>query len=490
MIKKSGNIVRHTAAELRATEKRGDVKTNWKAAAKTPPPSGRDPDDAMEEIDCATTKLPKPRRTSGDDIEVKILNRVLAAYRIQIVKETFNGVKLQEINADIDDASLRKALVKLVRDRKIDVISSATQLNPHIKRLPAPSVVRQLETLDVTEKYHTCLYPTPLTIQETFDLSFLDDKPFSLALAEGSEQLKPEFFELGVLDRYQLDPRYLFQFSEYAGQISILSDSDKTGPTLERDQISIQTFGLGIDNADDAVVCVFLRYLSNLTPEHQRHWQTHLSSKPALMHENYYKPSLLGEFWENNSAIAAIRFSVNSINKICDAIWGKALFLNEVPSEVHYNLSPFMRATKADFLSFAHELDKLISENLNPSFFDDKVDAFRMINHPDGTMERVNKGTLARLDEWLCDGTLSAEDVEKLRNEIIRPLRRVRQERQSAAHKIIKNEFDKRFTYLKRELLLDAAFALGNIFFILSRNSLAPTIRVPKWFEEGRIEVF
>jgi hypothetical protein len=27
-----------------------------------------------------------------------------------------------------------------------------------------------------------------------------------------------------------------------------------------------------------------------------------------------------------------------------------------VPADVHYNLSPFMRATKADYLSFAHEL--------------------------------------------------------------------------------------------------------------------------------------
>jgi hypothetical protein len=282
----------------------------------------------------------------------------------------------------------------------------------------------------------------------------------------------------------------LFNFSEYAGQLSIALESEKTGPTPERDQVSIQTFGLSIDNADDAVVCVFLRYLSSLTPEHQRHWETHLSAKPALMHENYYKPSFLGEFWENNSAISAIRFSVSSINAICNEIWEQPLFLNEVPSDVHYNLSPFMRPTKSDYLSFVHELDKLVSENLNPSFFDDKVQAFRVVNHSDGTMERVNKGTLTRLDEWLIDESLTTEDAAELRNQIIKPLRRVRHERQPAAHTIIKNEFDKRFTHLKRELLLDVAFALGNIFFILSKSRGAPTIRAPRWFEEGRIEVF
>ncbi len=43
-------------------EKRGEVKTDWKAAPKKPLPSGRDPDDAMEEIDWLTMVLPKPRR--------------------------------------------------------------------------------------------------------------------------------------------------------------------------------------------------------------------------------------------------------------------------------------------------------------------------------------------------------------------------------------------------------------------------------------------
>jgi hypothetical protein len=42
--------------------KRGEIKSDWKTAAKKPLPSGRDPDDAMEEIDWLTTALPKRRR--------------------------------------------------------------------------------------------------------------------------------------------------------------------------------------------------------------------------------------------------------------------------------------------------------------------------------------------------------------------------------------------------------------------------------------------
>src|SRR6476646_4182544 len=62
MSRKSRNIVRRTAAELRATRKRGESKSDWKAAARNPLPSGRDPDDAMEEIDWLTTELPASQR--------------------------------------------------------------------------------------------------------------------------------------------------------------------------------------------------------------------------------------------------------------------------------------------------------------------------------------------------------------------------------------------------------------------------------------------
>src|SRR3954471_15929438 len=98
------------------------------------------------------------------------------------------------------------------------------------------------------------------------------------------------------------------------------------------------------------------------------------------MHINFYKPSYLGEFYENNSAIAAIRLSIDSINSVCKAAWGKKLFNNSAPEEAHHNLSPFMRPTKADYLSFAHELDKLLSDNINLLFFDGKVERYSIMN--------------------------------------------------------------------------------------------------------------
>ncbi len=61
MSRKSGSTVKRTAADLRAMQKRGEIKTDWKAAAKKQLADRRDADDAMEEIDWVTTELPKPR---------------------------------------------------------------------------------------------------------------------------------------------------------------------------------------------------------------------------------------------------------------------------------------------------------------------------------------------------------------------------------------------------------------------------------------------
>jgi uncharacterized protein (DUF4415 family) len=81
MGKKSKSIVKHTVAKLPAMEKRSEAKTNWKAAAKRPLPSGRDPDDAMEMIDWVTTKLPMPRR--NEHMALRIDADVLDWFRTQ-----------------------------------------------------------------------------------------------------------------------------------------------------------------------------------------------------------------------------------------------------------------------------------------------------------------------------------------------------------------------------------------------------------------------
>ena len=73
--------MKRSTGELRSMEKRGEIKSDWKAAAKKPLPSGRDPDDAMEEIDWVTTELPMPRRKGH--MTLRIDSDVLSWFRSQ-----------------------------------------------------------------------------------------------------------------------------------------------------------------------------------------------------------------------------------------------------------------------------------------------------------------------------------------------------------------------------------------------------------------------
>ena len=61
MSRKFENIVTYTSAELEGMIARGETKSDWVKAASVPLPDGSDPDDAMEEIEWATTQLPMPR---------------------------------------------------------------------------------------------------------------------------------------------------------------------------------------------------------------------------------------------------------------------------------------------------------------------------------------------------------------------------------------------------------------------------------------------
>jgi uncharacterized protein (DUF4415 family) len=62
MREKSEDIVTYTGDELKVTRDRGEARSDFAKAAAHPLPDGSEPDDAMEEVDWATTELPMPRR--------------------------------------------------------------------------------------------------------------------------------------------------------------------------------------------------------------------------------------------------------------------------------------------------------------------------------------------------------------------------------------------------------------------------------------------
>ena len=70
MPRKKENIERHSAAELQAMKAAGKTRSDWKAAARKPVPDGSDPDDAVEQIEWATTELPMPNRKEHTNLRI------------------------------------------------------------------------------------------------------------------------------------------------------------------------------------------------------------------------------------------------------------------------------------------------------------------------------------------------------------------------------------------------------------------------------------
>jgi uncharacterized protein (DUF4415 family) len=64
MATKRKRIVRYTDKQLKTMRAAGKVGSDWRRAAKTAVPSGRNPDDAIGPVDIkwALTELPLPRR--------------------------------------------------------------------------------------------------------------------------------------------------------------------------------------------------------------------------------------------------------------------------------------------------------------------------------------------------------------------------------------------------------------------------------------------
>ena len=410
-----------------------------------------------------------------------LLEAVVAIWADNVRQERFNGVRLEQLRLSIPDHEIRELIFVLIGARKLDCLAPPI-LNPHIKRFPAPDVETQLGYLDVAEKYHTVLYPTREVIEKFVDLTFLNSKPFSRRLAEAAPQLEPLFFEVAVLDRYRLDPRYSFHFNGYTGHMS--ARDSECDQMAERDRVFVESFGLGLDGQRHPVVAVFLRYLAYLNAGHQQYWNSYLVNRRAAIHPNYYKPSILGEFWTNNGALAALALEIRKLNELTKAIWGRPLFRLDVPGEPHYALTPFMKPTRAELLTFAHELDKLISENL------DKGAITQMLADAGVTLDEKagNAGTLKLLETFLFSGLIKWEDELDACAEIMGPLRRLRKLRQEPAHSVVTNKYDPEVYDQRRRLLGDVVFALGSVLMVLKKHPKAPKIDLPDWFTDAKIE--
>lgn len=422
-------------------------------------------------------------------MEEKTLKKIVDFY---LASDDFNGIHVRTLQEglEIDDQELIDILINLIFQQKISVIFGNIFSNPHIKSFQDLDTQEQIKKLKQEGIGYDCIYPSKAVIEKEFNVERYNDRPFTKRLLLGEGQLQPTFFEPDVLEKYLSDPRYSFSFYDYWGKISIASEFYDSENVDKKDKILLQTFGLGYDENGKRVVVVFLRYLNDLSAEHQQVWSTYIVPRKCKMVDHYYKSSFLAEFPDHISIYSAFLQEQVVINDLV-VLMGKAFFFRttykkDYPKEFSF----FLRPTLKNYNSFVLLLDKLISENINKNFFQEDLDLEEKIPRGNNEIEVRQKGTLTLLEEWLNKKLrYPGQSIkEKEIAELINPLKEVRKLRQKPAHSINEDNYDEKYNDLQRDLISKAYSSIRMLRLVFAKHPKTTSYTgIPKLLLEGKI---
>jgi hypothetical protein len=413
---------------------------------------------------------------------------------VEIIYEHFaqsrdlNGVSLPRLarRLKVGPETIKRRLRRLLEEGKITLAFESNSVNPHIKRLPDLPIEAQISKMENEEASGICAYPSASVATARVGGAF-SDRPYTRQLAMAEPQLRPVFFDLPVLERYFRDPRYRCFFGDSQGYIGIGDQAYASEETQECDKISIQTFGIGYTPKRHRVVVVFLRYLSDLSAEHQRYWSAHEVNEECTMNSDYERATIWGMWPENFSAYAAFIQEQVEINKLCELIGKPHLFKQTYEDYQRPILfCSMLRPTQACFDDFVHLLDKMISDNIDKGFFCGDIPTEEENVRKDGSVEVRQLGTLTLLERWL-KRHYRTRDGEDVSAETVAPFKRIRKSRQPVAHVIRKDEYDLSLPEKQDELLEEIKNGLTRLRWVLSSHPDACSHRPPEWLDSGRI---
>lgn len=438
-----------------------------------------------------------------------ILNEITNFY---LNSRDFNGISIEDLYKKtlLSEDKFKFEIVALIKSRKIDLIYEGDIPNPHIKPFPAPEVTKQLEKLNqfkiddhikeseasaetfgegeikisFVQGIGCCVYPSPDHLKNKVDWKKYVSRPFTLRLAMGEWQLRPYFFELGILAIYRNDPRYTYRTDDITGSISYV-DEKLLNPS---DQIFIEHFGFGFGDGGIRAVAVLLTDLAKLTPEHQQIWK-------AKMLGGYYKyrlhpefrRSILGNFYEKESIFSAFLKELEVIKEMSEKISGISLInkifdYDEKPENFGFLILPTLR----EFELFCHTLDRMMSDNLNKEFFKDKIIESDLSEGE--TMEKIDNQFIRKLEIWISKTVRFSDHGPK--DEMFKTFREIRGLRSKPAHSHFKNEWDLRFYEDQKKLIKQAYTAIRTLRLILANHKLTKSVEVPEWLFKGEIRTF
>lgn len=438
-----------------------------------------------------------------------ILNKITEHY---LKSRDFNGISLEDLykTASLSENKFKEEIIALIKHRMIDLIYEGDIPNPHIKPFPAPAVDKQIEKLnqykiddhikqseasaetfgegDIKISYvqgiGCCVYPAPEHLKNKVDWKKYVSRPFTLRLAMGEWQLRPYFFELGILAIYRNDPRYKYHTDDITGSISYVDEKLLNAS----DQIFIEHFGFGFGDGGVRAVAVLLTDLAKLTPEHQQIWK-------AKMLGGYYKyrlhpefrRSILGDFYEKESIFSAFLKELEVIKEMSEKISSISLInktfeYDEKPENFGFLILPTLR----EYELFCHTLDRMMSDNLNKEFFKDKISESDL--SAGETMEKIDNQLIRKLEIWINKTVRFSDHGPK--DEMFKAFREIRGLRSKPAHYHFKNEWNLKFYEDQKKLIKQAYTAIRTLRLILANHRNTKSVEVPDWLFKGEIRTF
>lgn len=428
-----------------------------------------------------------------EDAEMTTREGIKALLKEQIAQRyldsaDFNGTDAALLSSALKDYDVNtdEVIAELVREGSVYANFGHQMVNPHIMGFSHESAEKNIAELERRGgPIGAILYPTRQTLAEMRAGDHYTSAPYSAALALGAGQLDAVFFRADVLARYREDPRYDYTL-DIGGEIRA-----REGTPLDT---FLTTFSIGFhaDPAEDEIVVgVPLRYLHDLSPSEQSYWKSfEHGHQNWVLHPDWVRPHLLGEFPERLSPYTAMLEEMQVVNEICDAIGWPPLYRRlytgaSRPTDFGYPIRP----TKKELNNFIEQLNKMLIDNMSNDFFERaKVETTEERRDAEGTVFKGPRGTIAMLKDFM-EKTVRVDEHGAVPH-AVDTLKSVRKRRSAVAHDIKDDEYDPGVWREQTMLVKDAYRAVLTVRQLLQSHPKAASVTVSPLLEEQAVWPF